>query len=89
MCCTSRGSRFGRARRLLLTGAARQVVEAVGAEPRVEPGHAIERFVSPFFYRHLVSGEPIDGKFVDRPIEMWWPDLGLTSGVATGTRGVG
>ncbi len=69
--------RFGQARRIPLADAARAVIAAVGAEPIVEPGRAIERFISPFFYRHLVSGEPIDAALVEQQTEMLLVDLGL------------
>lgn len=71
--------RFGQGRRIPLADAAEHVVAAVAAEPRVDPGHAIERFVSPFFYRHLVSGEPIDDELVEQQSAMLLSDLGLTS----------
>lgn len=69
--------RFGQARRLPLVTAARQVVEAVGSEPKVEPSEAIERFVAPFFYRHLVSGEAINEPFVEQQVDLLLSDLGL------------
>lgn len=69
--------RFGQARRVPLAAAARQVLEAVGAEPRVEPKDAIERFIAPFFYRHLVSGESIDEPLIEQQIDLLLSDLGL------------
>ena len=74
--------RFGRARRVPLTDAARQVVTSLGVEPRVDPAEAIERFVAPFFYRHLVSGEAIDEELVSRQSEMLLTDLGLVESSA-------
>ncbi len=71
--------RFGRARRVPLTDIATQVVTAVGADPRVDPDHAVERFVAPFFYRHLLSGEVIDADLVAQQTEMLLSDLGLDS----------
>ena len=69
--------RFGQARRVPLAEAALQVIAAVGTKPRVDPMDAIERFVAPFFYRHLVSGEPIDESLVGRQIELLLSDLDL------------
>jgi len=69
--------RFGQARRVPLAEAALQVIAAVGAKPRIDPTDAIERFVAPFFYRHLVSGEPIDEPLVGRQIELLLSDLDL------------
>ncbi|MDH3299160.1 MAG: TetR/AcrR family transcriptional regulator [Acidimicrobiia bacterium] len=69
--------RFGQARRVPLADAACQVIDVVGAKPRVGPPDAIERFVAPFFYRHLVSGETIDESFVNRQVELLLWDLGL------------
>lgn len=57
------------------TGGGAPDTESVAGPLAVD--HAMERFIAPFFFRLLVSGEPPDDALLDRQVTMLIGDLGL------------
>ncbi len=60
---------FSRARRLEIGEVFLRAVARNEIHPLDDPGEVAEAFAAPFFFRALMTGEPLDHAFVDRHVD--------------------